>query len=600
MKKVGRYVVIDELGRGAMGIVYKASDPTIGRHVALKVLTFDSSTDEGTQSPQEMFMREVRAAGRLAHPSIVIIYDAFEDAETKSSCIVMELVAGRTLESILMSGQGMTVEETLNLVRQVAEGLDYAHRNQVVHRDLKPANILVTEDGYAKITDFGIAKVLAREAVARTVGVMGTPSYMSPEQVKGGEIDARTDLFSLGIILFLMLTGQKPFTGDTASVMFKIVYEEPPLPSKVNPRLSSAHDYVSLKCLAKDRDQRYSSARELLNDLDDLQHGRPPRSREVALPPPPAPAAPVLAEQTLVNAVPILSTSAPYSSPARSTPPPHAASPPAPIDAPSTISIREHPAKERGELAGEADIPAPPKSKSSAVSIILGVVVVLLVIAAGFAYLKYHQIMSTQAPPPQIARSSPPSAPSDLGPVEPAPSAPEVVTNPVPRTPRSAVNAQPQTEAPPTVQPQPAPPAEQPPTYPAVAAPGTEDVAKTQAAKFAGIPHVIQVHCHYDLKEASYTFSGGGQTLFQGSFKGKRKGGFFGIKGAYEGSFSRTITIPAGVAEISVRVVTKDGSTDLNRVTALMGPGGFVPTLNVQVTEDKIAATWQNSSKAKP
>jgi hypothetical protein len=308
----------------------------------------------------------------------------------------------------------------------------------------------------------------------------------------------------------------------------------------------------------------------------------------------------VQAEQTLVNAVPILSASAPYGSPVRSTPAPHAASPPAPIDAPPTIPMPEHLAKERGELPGEADLPAPPKSKSCAVTVILGVVVVLLVVAAAFAYLKHHQIMSTEAPPPQIALSSPPSAPPDLGPVEPAPSAQEVVTNPVPRPPRSVVNPQPQMPAPPATPPQSVPTAEQPPPYPVVHAPSTEDVAKTQAAKFAGIPHVIQVHCQYDLKEASYTFSGGGQTLFQGSFKGKRKGGFLGIKGAYGGSFSRTITVPAGVAEISVRVVTKDGSTDLNKVTPLTGPGGFVPTLNVQVTEDKIAAAWQNSFKAKP
>src|SRR5208282_6059813 len=270
MKKVGRYNIISELGRGAMGVVYKASDPTIGREVALKVISLSSSPEEGSNSPQEMFMREVRAAGRLAHPSIVTIHDAFEDQENQTSCIVMELVPGLTLEKILDSGHPLTTEQTLSIVRQVAEGLDYAHRNQVIHRDLKPANILVTQDGRAKITDFGIAKVLAREGLARTVGMMGTPSYMSPEQVKGGEVDGRTDIFSLGIIIFTMLTGKKPFSGNTATVLFKVVFEEPPPPSTVNPQLTPAYDYVVKKCLAKEANDRYSSAREFLGDLADL------------------------------------------------------------------------------------------------------------------------------------------------------------------------------------------------------------------------------------------------------------------------------------------------------------------------------------------
>ena len=182
---------------------------------------------------------------------------------------------------------------------------DYAHRNKVIHRDLKPANILVTDDGRAKITDFGIAKVLAREGVARTIGIMGTPSYMSPEQVKGGDIDARTDIFSLGIMIFTMLTGTKPFSGNTVAVMFKIVYEEPQLPSSLNPQLTPAHDYLIKKCLEKDRNQRYSSARELLNDLDDLQHGRPLRSQAVApAPVPPSPAPAPHPERTLTLPIP--------------------------------------------------------------------------------------------------------------------------------------------------------------------------------------------------------------------------------------------------------------------------------------------------------
>ena len=191
----------------------------------------------------------------------------------------MELVPGVTLEKILESSPQATTEETLSVIRQLAEALDHAHQNHVIHRDLKPANILVTMDGRAKITDFGVAKVFARQSATRTLAVTGTPSFMSPEQVKGGEVDARTDIFSLGVILFTMLVGKKPFSGNTAAVMFKIVFEEPPAPSTLNPQLTPAHDYVVRRCLAKDVNQRYPSAREVLNDLDDLEHSRPPRSQ---------------------------------------------------------------------------------------------------------------------------------------------------------------------------------------------------------------------------------------------------------------------------------------------------------------------------------
>jgi len=597
MKKIGRYDVIGELGRGAMGIVYKAADPTIGRQIALKVLSFDSSTDEGTHSPQEMFMREVRAAGRLAHPSIVTIHDAFEDAETKSSCIVMELVPGKTLESILLSGHVKTVEQTLDLVRQVAEGLDYAHRNQVVHRDLKPANILVTEDGRIKITDFGIAKVLAREGVVRTVGVMGTPSYMSPEQVKGGEIDARADLFSLGIILFLMLTGQKPFMGDTAAVMFKIVYENPALPSSVDPLLTPAHDYVVLKCLAKDRDKRYSSARELLNDLDDLQHGRQPRSQAAAVPAPaPAsqtPTAPPTVDQTLATTVPILAAMAPLKpsqpvSPARQVPPP-----------PRLAMQPPQPVVPRPVQEVEAEVPVAPKAESNAFPIILGVVAVVLVTAAALGYWKYHQIMSTVVPPPHIALLPPPPAPPGLMPVEPVSPPAEPEEKPVVNKPKQAAKPRPKPPAPAPAPPQPALIAE-PPPKPVTPTPSVEATAKAEAAKLVNVPRVVQLHCKHDLKEATFTVASGGQTLFQGSLKGKKKGGFLAIKGAYEGTFSRTITVPAGASDVSIHIVTKDGATDLSKAIQMLPPGGFIPTLDVEVESDHLTLNWGNSSKPKP
>jgi predicted Ser/Thr protein kinase len=278
MKKIGRYEIVSELGRGAMGVVYKASDPTIGRLVAIKVLSLDSPAEQGIPGAREIFMREARAAGRLSHPGIVTIHDALEDPESHSNYIVMEFIPGRTLESVLVSEPPPTAERALDVVHQIAEALDYAHRHQIIHRDLKPANILLTEDGRVKITDFGIAKIAAREGAMRTVAIMGTPSYMSPEQVTGGDVDARSDLFSVGILLYLMLVGQKPFAGDTAAVMFKIVYEDPVLPSQVNPELNSGHDYLVLRCLAKDRTKRYANARELLDDLDEVRQGRRPRS----------------------------------------------------------------------------------------------------------------------------------------------------------------------------------------------------------------------------------------------------------------------------------------------------------------------------------
>jgi len=399
MKKVGRYNVISELGRGAMGVVYKASDPTIGREVALKVISLSSSPEEGSNSPQEMFMREVRAAGRLAHPAIVTIHDAFDDQESQTSCIVMEMVPGKTLEKILESGVALAHDHALNIVRQVAEALDYAHRNQVIHRDLKPANILVTEDGRAKITDFGIAKVLAREGVARTVGVMGTPSYMSPEQVKGGELDARTDIFSLGIIIFTMLTGRKPFTGNTAAVMFKIVYEEPAAPSSLDPHLTPGHDYVVKKCLAKDRNQRYSSARDLLADLDDLQTGRPIRSRAGTSAAAPSPASPP-PDRTMAMPISGLMKAASQQPAPRSAPPPPPSAPPPRVAAPPK------PAAPPSRVEAGGPVTPPAADHTVAMSI------------ADLMKATSQQPAAPSAPPP------PPSAPPPRVAAPPKPAAP--------------------------------------------------------------------------------------------------------------------------------------------------------------------------------
>lgn len=812
MNKIGRYVIISELGRGAMGIVYKASDPRIDREVALKVVSINAVPDQGLESPRDMFMREVRAAGRLSHPAIVTIHDAFDNKETQTSCIVMELVPGMTLEKILEAGHRLTVEQTLNLMRQVADGLDYAHRNQVIHRDMKPANILVTEEGRAKITDFGIAKVLAREGAARTVGVMGTPSYMSPEQVKGGDVDARSDIFSLGIMLFTMLTGKRPFVGNTAAVMFKIVYEEAAAPSTVNAQLAPAYDHVVKMCLAKDRKNRYPLTRDLLNDLDDLQNGRPPRSqtaaaspevgptvgvdqtvavsipsllrpastssappprpapppvapaqagspvgavqpgRPVAPPqrppaPPPKPAAPnptpaedlpatmamPLSELLRSAAQPSASRPAPAPpvspvEPARPQPPkapvagapltgrtqpmsvpnlsgvsppapprpsplpprregpelmertqpmrmpdlsalsaapptlspPAVSAPPAPtLPAPSEAARPRSPADFSAMplAAGAPTVSAPapplpfappvfaapapepqprtppsyhppvvpqpeeptlvsasppPAAKSKLVPAMVGGVATLLLVLGSWGIWKFRESRTaSSAPPAQTAVQTQPAAPlpeatpaatpnpspaPPVGqPAAPVNAAPPVTRKTAVRKTKAAAQ-QAVTSQPASPPPQPQPAVATPAPAPAPPPPNPEAIAKAEAAKLANVPHIVQVDCNFSLKEATFTFSSGGKTIFEETFKGKKqkKEGFLGLKGSYLGSFSHTITVPAGASEVSLHVAAKEGA-NLTQTVNMPTPGGFVPTLSLNVDSERIDAKWKGS-----
>jgi serine/threonine-protein kinase len=500
MKKIGRYDIVEELGRGGMGVVYKALDPTIGRLVALKVLSLASSSEPGASELPENFMREARAAGRLTHPAIVTIHDAFVDPETKSSCIVMELVSGQTLEKILLQGARLPLEKALDITRQVAQGLDYAHRQQVIHRDLKPANVLVSEEGQAKLTDFGIAKVIAQESAQRTAALMGTPSYMSPEQVTGKELDARSDLFSLGILFYLMLTGQRPFTGDTAAIMFKIAYEDPVPPSRLNPQLTRAHDFLALRLLAKDRAQRYVSAGEFLDDLSDVQTGRPPRS-QASLPLQKLPAG----ELTL------------------------AVQPIMPRSPTSTARRAKWSFKQVAAIACAA----------------------LLILGTGLGLGIWKLRWQGSSPP-----SAPPTAPV-VWPKRAAPAA-----RPEPAETSSA------------------------PTGPAPS--NSSTVART-----------IQIRCQHDLKEATLSISSDGKPITVEKLKGGKKGSFFGLKHTYAGVFAKTITIPAGAQELSVRVVTPNGSLDLSKASAIP-PDGSSATLLVSVKSNHLNLNWQPATRSSP
>ena len=257
--QVGRYQIIEELGRGAMGVVYRGYDPTIGRTVAVKTVQLDAGDTELVMR----FRREVQAAGVLSHPNIVTIYDAGEDQGL--FYIAMELVEGETLQKMLAQGP-LPVEQVIRLAEQIAAALDHAHGHYIVHRDVKPANVIVS-GGHVKVMDFGIAKITGA-TMTGTGQVLGTPSYMSPEVVKGQGADSRSDLFSLGVMLYEMLTGARPFLGDNiTTVIYKIIGEHPEPPSAVKAALDPGVNYVVLKALAKNPAERYQSCGELAGDL---------------------------------------------------------------------------------------------------------------------------------------------------------------------------------------------------------------------------------------------------------------------------------------------------------------------------------------------
>jgi serine/threonine protein kinase len=213
MDRIGRYKIVRELGRGAMGVVYHAIDPNIGRPVAIKTIPLGSTrTPEEQERLRERLFREARSAGILSHPGIVTIYDVEQQGD--NAYIAMEYVDGPTLDAVLSGPQMLTQEEMFSILGQTAVALDYAHGKGIVHRDIKPANIMIAGDGTVKITDFGIAKVTAGEQFTMTGSIVGTPHYMSPEQVQGQAVDGRSDQFSLAVIAFEMLTREKPYTGE--------------------------------------------------------------------------------------------------------------------------------------------------------------------------------------------------------------------------------------------------------------------------------------------------------------------------------------------------------------------------------------------------
>jgi serine/threonine-protein kinase len=277
-KFLGRYEIVAEVGRGAMGSVYKARDPKIDRSVAIKTVLLHQSVIHEQQEFRRRFFIEAQAAGRLLHPGIVAVFDVGEDPETNDPYIVMEYIEGQTLREVLANNnKKLPVNDALRITQELAEALDYAHTLGVVHRDIKPANILITKEGQAKISDFGIAQ-LDLTHMTLPGRVLGTPAYMSPEQLEGEQVDGRSDLFSLGAILYTALTGYRPFQGNSATtVCFKVANREPLQATSLAPELPRELDDVIGRALAKDPTERYQRGKEFADDLRKLRERRPAR-----------------------------------------------------------------------------------------------------------------------------------------------------------------------------------------------------------------------------------------------------------------------------------------------------------------------------------
>ena len=262
---LGRYEILSELGQGAMGVVYKARDPMLDRIVAIKTINLTLPKEELAEF-EARFNQEAKAAGCLSHRNIVTIHDI--GRSDRVAYMAMEFLEGQELRRLMQAHAPIAIAQALGIGAQVAEGLQFAHDRQIIHRDIKPANIMVLSDGLVKITDFGIARMRTNEVKTITGMILGSPKYMSPEQVSGKRADPRSDIFSLGVVLYEMLTGTSPFVADNIhGVMYQTMNFNPPAPRTLNPDLPDVLNFIVAKALAKNLDDRYQKAKDLCLDL---------------------------------------------------------------------------------------------------------------------------------------------------------------------------------------------------------------------------------------------------------------------------------------------------------------------------------------------
>jgi predicted Ser/Thr protein kinase len=426
-KKIGRYEILEELGHGAMGTVYRAKDPAMDRVVALKTIISLVLASEHGDDFRERFYREARAAGALTHPGIVPVFDVGEHEGLPF--LVMEFISGKTLADTVRKGERMTLDRACEIGQKIAEALGYAHHHGVVHRDIKPANILLTSREThgierPKITDFGVAKLAAGHTTL-TGQILGTPAFMPPEQFTGAPIDGRADIFSLGVVLYWLATGEQPFPGESmTAVSYKVVHTEPVPPRKLNPSIPLKLESIILKCLAKNPDERYQTGEDLARDLGELRSVATAMGLKAAAP----------------NA-------------------------PASGHDPNATFIEAPPAAGTGRTAvTQPPVPAiAPKRKSNSL-LVLAVAVVAVIGAGSWFLMRHKEPPAGQGPPPSaattgtspapapssatadesvakqsagVAASAAPATPTAKTPAASTPEKPETKVNPAEKTPAS-------------------------------------------------------------------------------------------------------------------------------------------------------------------
>jgi eukaryotic-like serine/threonine-protein kinase len=379
IEKLGKYEIRRELGRGAMGIVYEGYDPLIKRSVALKTIRADQLSGENAETVVARFRREAQAAGRLSHPNIVSIYDFGE--EEGVWYIAMEFVKGRELKDYFQANERFTTADMVRIMIKLLDALDYSHRQGVVHRDIKPANIILLPDGSVKVADFGIAHIETSN-MTQVGTTLGTPAYMSPEQIMGLPVDGRSDLFSAGVILYQFLTGERPFSGTSTTTMRKVLEENPLPPSRFNVQAPPAMDAVVRKALAKRPEERFQSAGEFAAALNAAAHGEAGAQSD------PSVMAAAASEATVLATRPAPASAA------------------ATVIAPATVNA---PATAK---------PSAPKSQTAAIAIVAGAAIVAVGVGAWFVMQRSSVPGATTAASvastPANAISSPAKAPAAI------------------------------------------------------------------------------------------------------------------------------------------------------------------------------------------